>query len=188
MHCPSGALCSALSLLGTCALPFWGTVFCTVPLGYLRTALLGHCVMCTSWALVHCALHCPFGALPFLGSVLCTAIFGALPLWGTLFCTVPLGYLCTALLATVFCTALFWGAALLGHYVLIFPLDYDLHCPCGIVCPALPLLGHCILHCPSWALCSAFLGHCGLYYPSGAMCSTLALWGTVLCTAPLGLV
>ena len=126
-------------------------------------------------------MHCPFGALPFLGSVLCTAIFGALPLWGTLFCTVPLGCLCTALLGhyvlhffplAMMCTALwdsvpctaplralnfalsFLGTVLCLSEALwsVLPLC-ALHWPCGALCFALPLLGYS-LNCPSGAVWS----------------------------------
>ena len=81
--------------LGLCyALPHWGTVFSTAPLG--------------------CVLHCPLWGCDLYclsGNVFCTAslrLCSVLPLWAMV-CTASLG-LCHALplLGTVLCSAPLW--------------------------------------------------------------------------------
>ena len=132
LHCPSRAVfCTALlgTVLRTAPLghyvlhcPSWVLVPC--PSGALCSALpfLGHCpsgALCSALSLLGYDMHCPFGALPFLGTVFCTTPLrhctlhclsvAPLPLWDSVPCTVHNGQ--------CFCTAL------LGHCAM--------HCPSG---------------------------------------------------------
>jgi hypothetical protein len=152
----------------------------SVPLGTSRyfcgTTVSLHCTLhCTALycTALYTALwhHCLSGTVCHALSIL-VSVF-ALPFLGTVLCTALLGY---ALLCTVSDSGLPFWTALLEQCALPYPSWALCFCTAifGALCSAVPLFWYYALHSLSWALLSS--RHCVFHYSYGA----------VFCTAPLG--
>ena len=190
LHCPFLGTVFCTTPLGHCTLhclsvaplPLWDSVPCTVHYGQcFCTALSWHhamycpsglCSACLSWSVCSALtimgivlMHCPSGAL-------CSA----LPFWGTVLCTAPFG-LCSALPLCALCSALllFLGCI----FTVLLGALCSVHCPSGSVCSVVP-----IMHSLSGLFCTTPLGTVLCTTPMFGLCSHCPSRSTLLCALP----
>ena len=143
--------------------PFWSV--------FLHCPSLAPCHVLPFWAML---------CLPLLVSVLCTDHNGhcayALPFWGTVLCTAPFG-LCSALPLCALCSALllFLGCI----FTVLLGALCSVHCPSGSVCSVVP-----IMHSPSGLFCTTPLGTVLCTTPMFGLCSHCPSRSTLLCALP----